>query len=113
MEPLTPYISGGPLRRNVPTFDLPIDRPGVNPVILIVSFVGGIPILLWLFRFWFEDLDHFLYELGYRPHESFLWNLFEIEAGGYYTLAKLVLAVLLPYAIVAGLTAYTLSRWLG
>jgi hypothetical protein len=71
-----------------------------------------LPLGVWLFRFWFDDLDTFLQEFGYRDDDTLSWQLIWTSLNdGWWV--RLVFGVLAPYLICSVLLALSLARGLG
>jgi hypothetical protein len=84
-----------------------------NMTIALTSFVVWLPLLRWLFGFWFDDWETFIAETGYRNDDDVWWKLTRLETQAYYAVGKLLIGVIAPYLIVAVMTAYSIIAWLG
>ena len=60
-------------------------------------------------RWFFDDLETFLGEIGYRAHDDIWWKLLRISAPSPFIWVKIV-GFLGTYAIVVGLTYASISR---
>jgi hypothetical protein len=81
-------------------------------VFYLIGFGVCLPLGVWLFRFWFDDLDTFIQEFGYRDEDTLSWQLIWTSLNGAWW-AKLVAGVLAPYAICSVLLAWSLAQRLG
>jgi hypothetical protein len=52
-----------------------------HPVVLVVVALLCSPLLLPLARWFFDDLETFLSELGYRDQDDFWWQLIQGSSG--------------------------------
>ena len=81
-------------------------------VFYLLGFAVCAPLGLWLFRFWFDDLDTFLQEFGYRDDDHWSWQLIWTSLNDRWWV-KLVFGVVAPYLIASVLMGLSLATWLG
>lgn len=81
-------------------------------ILYLLSFLACVPLGLWLFRFWFEDLDSFREEFGYREEDTLSWQLIWTSLNDAWW-HKLVFGVTAPYVIASALLGLSLTQWLG
>ena len=78
-------------------------------VFYLLGFVACLPLGLWLFRFWFDDLDTFCQAFGYREDDPWSWQLIRTSLNDDWWV-RLLFGVLAPYIICSVLLALSLGQ---
>jgi len=86
---------------------MPIDVE--HPVLLVVIAAACSPILLFSARWYWDDLEAFLEELGYRSEDDIWWKLIRTSMPSAFIWIKIV-GFIGGYAIVVGGFYLSLSR---
>lgn len=76
-----------------------------HPTILFFLVLVCSPTLIPLFRFFYDDLENFLEELGYRESDDIWWKMIRIDMHSRAAYLKILL-MLACFGILVGL-AYT------
>ncbi len=82
-----------------------------HPVLLIVVAFMCSPALFYLARWFFEDLEAFLKEAGYRDEDDIWWKFIRFGRVDYFFWYK-VIGFLGIYGILVGLSYHTIARLL-
>jgi hypothetical protein len=78
----------------------------------LLGLAACLPLGVWLFRFWFDDLDTFMHEFGYRQEDHWSWQLIWTSLNdGWWV--RLVFGVVAPYLICAVMLGLSLAHVLG
>jgi hypothetical protein len=77
-----------------------------HPFTLVVIALFSIPALIPLARFFFDDLETFLNDLGYRADDDTWWKIIRLSQYNIEFILKLI-ALVGCYVILVGLTYST------